>query len=73
MKTMNVPGLDQVSTESKNLLEQVQHKIGKVANLYATIGYSSATLKGMLKRKRCCLRIRHFLPKSVKPLTLSSG
>jgi len=48
MKTIQVPATTQLSTASQSILEQVQKKMGKVPNLYATIGYSAQTLKGML-------------------------
>lgn len=48
MKTITVPGKEQVSLESKAILESVE-KMGKIPNLYATIGYSSSALKAMLE------------------------
>jgi len=48
MKTIQVPAIAGLSTTSQSILEQVQKKMGKVPNLYATIGYSAQTLKGML-------------------------
>lgn len=48
MKTIQVPVVDQLSETSKNILAQVEKKLGKVPNLYATIGYSPAALKAML-------------------------
>ena len=48
MKTIQVPATGQVSAASQSILEQVQKKMGQVPNLYATIGYSAQTLKGML-------------------------
>jgi uncharacterized peroxidase-related enzyme len=48
MKTIQVPATAQLSIASQAILEQVQKKMGKVPNLYATIGYSAQTLKGML-------------------------
>lgn len=49
MKTIAVPELDLLDQESQNILGQVQKKMGKVPNLYATIGYSSSALKSMLE------------------------
>jgi AhpD family alkylhydroperoxidase len=49
MKTINVPVKAQVSEESQVIFDQIQKKIGKVPNLYATIGYSAKALKGMLE------------------------
>ncbi|MES2458000.1 MAG: carboxymuconolactone decarboxylase family protein [Bacteroidota bacterium] len=48
MKTIEVPAKAQVSIESQAIFEGIQKKLGKVPNLYATIGYSSHALKGML-------------------------
>ncbi|WP_256010253.1 carboxymuconolactone decarboxylase family protein [Desertivirga xinjiangensis] len=48
MKTITVPAREQVSTESQAIFDQIQKKMGKVPNLYATIGYSAPALKGML-------------------------
>lgn len=48
MKTINVPAKGQVSAESQAIFDAIQKKLGKVPNLYATIGYSSNALKGML-------------------------
>jgi len=48
MKTIKVPGLDQVSPESQLLFAQIKKQLGKVPNLYATMGYSASTLAGFL-------------------------
>lgn len=48
MKAIQVPALNQLNETAKNILEQVEKKLGKVPNLYATIGYSSGALKAML-------------------------
>jgi len=48
MKTIAVPSADQVSDESRVLLDQLKKRLGKVPNLYATMGYSSHALKGFL-------------------------
>lgn len=48
MKKITVPTIDQVSDETKVLFEAMQKRIGKVPNLYATIGYSSKALKSFL-------------------------
>lgn len=49
MKTIQVPAKDQLNTVSQSILETVQSKMGKIPNLYATIGYSSSALKAMLE------------------------
>ncbi|KAF2327776.1 carboxymuconolactone decarboxylase family protein [Flavobacterium ginsenosidimutans] len=48
MKTISVPAKEQLNAASQSILEAVQSKMGKIPNLYATIGYSSAALKAML-------------------------
>jgi len=48
MKQIKVPTIEQVSDESKALFEVMQKRMGKVANLYATMGYSSRALKSFL-------------------------
>lgn len=48
MKKITVPTIDQVSDEAKPLFEALKKKIGKVPNLYATMGYSAKALKGFL-------------------------
>jgi uncharacterized peroxidase-related enzyme len=48
MKTITVPSADQVSDESRVLFDQLKKRLGKVPNLYATMGYSSHALKGFL-------------------------
>lgn len=48
MKTINVPAREQVSADSQIIFDQMQKRLGKVPNLYATIGYSANALKGFL-------------------------
>src|SRR4051812_17980881 len=48
MKTINLPSKDQLKPESQELLEPFNKRLGKIPNLYATIGYSPAALKAML-------------------------
>jgi uncharacterized peroxidase-related enzyme len=48
MKKITVPTIDQVSGETKVLFEAMAKRIGKVPNLYATMGYSSKALKSFL-------------------------
>lgn len=48
MKTVTVPNKEQVNADSQAILESVEKKMGKIPNLYATIGYSSFALKAML-------------------------
>jgi uncharacterized peroxidase-related enzyme len=48
MNTIKVPTKEQVTIEAQAIFDQIQKSIGKVPNLYATIGYSSNALKGYL-------------------------
>ena len=48
MKTITVPTAEQVSPESQVIFKQMQKRMGKVPNLYATIGYSANALKGFM-------------------------
>ncbi|MDB5148723.1 MAG: carboxymuconolactone decarboxylase family protein [Mucilaginibacter sp.] len=45
MKTINVPTRDQVSAESQVMFDTFTKRVGKVPNLYATMGYSAPALK----------------------------
>lgn len=45
MKTINAPTRDQVSAESQVMFDTFTKRIGKVPNLYATMGYSAPALK----------------------------
>jgi AhpD family alkylhydroperoxidase len=49
MKTINVPTREQVSPESQALFDQIVKRMGKLPNLYATMGYSASTLKAFLE------------------------
>jgi uncharacterized peroxidase-related enzyme len=49
MKTISLPGMEEVSTETKTLFESIIHHLGKLPNLYATIGYSAVALQGFLE------------------------
>jgi AhpD family alkylhydroperoxidase len=48
MHTITVPSREQVSAESQVLFDVLQKRVGKVPNLYATMGYSPFALKGFL-------------------------
>jgi len=48
MKTITVPSRDQVSPESQLLFDVYQKRVGKVPNLYATMGYSQFALKAFM-------------------------
>lgn len=48
MKNINVPPFTELSPESQSQLEVFNKRLGKIPNLYATIGYSPGALKAML-------------------------
>ena len=48
MKTIKVPVRDQVSAGAQVIFDQFQKRLGKVPNLYATMGYSENALKGFV-------------------------
>jgi uncharacterized peroxidase-related enzyme len=48
MSLILVPARDQVSPESQALFDILKKRVGKVPNLYATMGYSSHALKAFL-------------------------
>jgi uncharacterized peroxidase-related enzyme len=49
MKQITVPGFEQVGPTSQALFEQMKKRLGKVPNLYATIGYSEHALKAFME------------------------
>jgi uncharacterized peroxidase-related enzyme len=49
MKTIQVPPRDQVSEASQTVFDQLQKRLGKVPNLYATMGYSAPALQAFLQ------------------------
>ncbi|SDL93561.1 uncharacterized peroxidase-related enzyme [Catalinimonas alkaloidigena] len=65
-----VPTLQQVSSDAKTLLEQVQKRIGMLPNLYATIGYSAGALKGMLDFENALAHGSHFTAKEREAINL---
>lgn len=70
MKTIQTPSLDQVSEKSRTILEQVQKKLGKVPNLYATIGYSSSALQAMLDSETALSHDSSFTAKEREAINL---
>jgi len=48
MKKITVPGYDQVNAGTRQLFNTLKTRLGKVPNLYATIGYSEHALKAFL-------------------------
>jgi len=49
MKTIKVPTRDEVDPEAQELFDKLQRRLGKVPNLYATMGHSSTALKAFLE------------------------
>jgi AhpD family alkylhydroperoxidase len=49
MRSFTVPTIDQVGNEAKPAFEQFQKTMGKMPNLYATIGYSANALNAYLQ------------------------
>ncbi|MGH1516819.1 carboxymuconolactone decarboxylase family protein [Chryseobacterium sp. JK1] len=48
MNIIKVPSREEVNEDSQLIFDQIKKGMGKVPNLYATIGYSSNALKGLL-------------------------
>ncbi|MEN0053068.1 MAG: carboxymuconolactone decarboxylase family protein [Mucilaginibacter sp.] len=48
MKTITVPTREQVNPQSQEIFDAITKKMGKVPNLFATIGYSATALKAVL-------------------------
>lgn len=70
MKTIQVPTKDQLNTASQSILESVQSKMGKIPNLYATIGYSSSALKAMLDTEAALSTNSSFSAKEREAISL---
>tara|TARA_R110002049_G_scaffold78751_1_gene200421 strand:+ start:5382 stop:5927 length:546 start_codon:yes stop_codon:yes gene_type:complete len=68
--TIKVPSLQEVSSTSRELLENVQQKLGMVPNLYATIGYSSSALKAMLDTEATLTKDASFSAKEREAINL---
>ena len=49
MKTIQVPVREQVSADAQAVFDQLIKRIGRVPNLYATMGHSAHALKGFLE------------------------
>jgi AhpD family alkylhydroperoxidase len=49
MKSFTVPTIDQVDKEARPAFEQFQKTMGKMPNLYATIGYSANALNAYVQ------------------------
>ena len=48
MSNIKVPVKNEVDTKAQGIFDQLEKKLGKVPNLYATIGYSSNALENFL-------------------------
>lgn len=70
MKTINVPKKEQLNPESQTILESVEKKMGKIPNLYATIGYSSSALKSMLETEISLAHNSSFTAKEREAINL---
>lgn len=70
MKTISVPTKDQLNSTSQSILEVVNSKMGKVPNLYATIGYSSSALKAMLDSEATLANDSSFTAKEREAINL---
>ncbi|MBT1685957.1 carboxymuconolactone decarboxylase family protein [Dawidia soli] len=69
MKTIQVPLTAEVSPVSQALFDQIKKKVGKLPNLYATIGYSASALKGFLDFE-ASLNSGVFTPKEREAIAL---
>jgi uncharacterized peroxidase-related enzyme len=70
IQTIKVPSLQEVSSTSREMLENVQQKLGMVPNLYATIGYSSSALKAMLETETTLTKDASFSAKEREAINL---
>lgn len=70
MKTISVPEKGQLSFTAQTILESVEKKMGKIPNLYATIGYSSSALKSMLETEASLAHDSSFTAKEREAINL---
>lgn len=70
MKTISVPEKGQLSFTAQTILESVEKKMGKIPNLYATIGYSSSALKSMLETEASLTHDSSFTAKERETINL---
>ncbi len=70
MKTIAVPTLEQLSPDAQEILNGVQKKMGKIPNLYATIGYSAPALKAMFAFEGELGHAHSFSPKEKEAINL---
>src|ERR1700712_3164556 len=69
MKTISVPIREQVSPESQIMFDMYQKRMGKVPNLYATMGYSSHALQSFMNLEEA-LNGGAFNPKEREAIAL---
>jgi AhpD family alkylhydroperoxidase len=69
MKTISVPTRDQVSPDSQLLFDVLQKRMGKVPNLYATMGYSAFALQSFMSLEET-LNKGVFTPKEREAIAL---
>lgn len=69
MKKIEVPTREQVPAGSQEIFDLLQKRLGKVPNLYATIGYSANALKGFLEFEKT-LNGGVFHPKEREAISL---
>jgi len=70
MKTITVPSKEHLSVESQTILESIEKKMGKIPNLYTTIGYSSSALKAMLETEAALSHDSSFTAKEREAINL---
>lgn len=70
MKTIQVPVKEQLNPVSQSILEAVQSKMGKIPNLYSTIGYSSSALKALLDTEATLAADSSFTAKEREAINL---
>ncbi len=70
MKTIQVPNKEQLSPDAQTILTSVENKMGKIPNLYATIGYSSSALKSMLETEASLAHNSSFTAKEREAINL---
>ena len=70
MKTISVPEKEQLSFGAQSILEFIEKKMGKIPNLYATIGYSSSALKSMLETEASLAHDTSFTTKEREAINL---
>jgi uncharacterized peroxidase-related enzyme len=69
MKTISVPTREQVHPDSQVLFDVFQKRVGKVPNLYATMGYSPFALKAFMTLEET-LYMGVFNPKEREAIAL---